>query len=261
MTTRVDSGDAPRFHGRARSQQAGFSQYVEFGWIDAAAGLAQQGLDKTAAQVALTDLLKDRVSVGTEAVRSTRDKVISILVNVWVAPPERLRAMRDEGLLLWHQGAADERLALHWGMSMAVYPFFASVAESVGRLATLQGEFNMPQLLRRVYETFGERQTITRSAQRVVQSITQWGLLSKQPNHVGGYEPAKPRRAQGAYALWLTEAYLHAFTAGSSQVRSVVRSPALFPFELSLPENGSRTGNHRLEFMRHGLDEDMVAIV
>src|SRR5205807_3397044 len=46
---------------------------------------------------------------------------------------------RDDGLDHFRRLAVDDHLAVHWGMSMAAYPFFGTVAEATGRLIRLQG--------------------------------------------------------------------------------------------------------------------------
>jgi hypothetical protein len=62
---------------------------------------------------------------------------------------------------------------MHWGMSVACYPFFAEVAAQVGKLLALNGHANLSQIVRRMTETSGDRSTLPRAVQRVGMGLTQ----------------------------------------------------------------------------------------
>jgi hypothetical protein len=80
----------------------------------------------------------------------------------------------------------------HWGLSLAAYPFFKVVVETAGRLLTLQGSFTGAQAQRRVREIFGERETVTRAAQRVLRSLADWGVI-RESGEPGVYLYTAPR--------------------------------------------------------------------
>ena len=96
------------------------------------------GNDESVVKDALQELLKDKVSVGGQAKRSNREKIITILLKTWVTIPTDLEELRDEGLEHLKRLPRSDHLIIHWGMATAVYPFWSSVALQVGRLLRLQ---------------------------------------------------------------------------------------------------------------------------
>src|SRR5207245_7329917 len=72
-------------------------------------------------------------------------------------------------------------------------PFFTMVAESTGRLIRLQGTVVQEQVLRRIRDQIGERETVTRAAQRVLRSFADWAVLDyvEEP---GIYKRSEERR-------------------------------------------------------------------
>jgi hypothetical protein len=70
-------------------------------------------------------------------------------------------------------------LAIHRGMTMAVYPFWSDIATQVGRLLRLQGVAAAAHIQRRVREQFGERETVSRAARRILLSYLNWGVLQE----------------------------------------------------------------------------------
>jgi hypothetical protein len=81
-----------------RTDLIGFSQRVRLEWLEQTANLILAGNDKAAVNDALQELLKDKVSVGGQAIGCNRNKIISILRKVWVTTPEELVPLRNEGL-------------------------------------------------------------------------------------------------------------------------------------------------------------------
>ena len=73
-----------------RTDQIGFSQRVRLEWLEQTANLVLAGKDKAAVNDALQDLLKDKVSVGGDAERGNREKIITILLKAWLTVPPNL---------------------------------------------------------------------------------------------------------------------------------------------------------------------------
>lgn len=124
-----------------------------------------------------------------------------------------------------------EHLALHWTMALAAYPFFAAVAESVGRLLRLQGALTRSEVHRRVAEAFGDRPTVKRATGVAVHNMTQWGGLEFD-NKEETYRAQEPRAVGSGVAMLLLEGALRASGTDSAPLDTLLRSPALFPFGL-----------------------------
>jgi hypothetical protein len=146
-------------------------------------------------------------------------------------------------------------------MVMAAYPFWAEVAGSVGRFLKLQGSAAAAHVQRRMREQYGERETVSRAARRVLRSYIDWGVLS-ETGKKGIYQPGvslivgDPR-----LAAWMIEASLYTYARRTAPFRDLIESPILFPFPFEKIGVGSVLSvSPRLEIFRHGLDEQMVML-
>lgn len=218
------------------------------------------GKNKEEIQAALHDLLQDKLSKDSEARWGNRGKAVTILLNTWVSVPSAIKGLRDNGLELWRTLPLQDHLPLHWGMSMAAYPFFGAVAETTGRLLQLQGTVAAAQVQRRLREQFGERETVARAGRRILRSFIDWGVL--QDTAEKGVYQAGPVKIikDPALAAWLIEATLIASDSQSKPLQTIIQSPILFPFSITLPSSSQLEQNDRLELFRQGLDTDMVSL-
>src|SRR5262249_51330816 len=156
-------------------------------------------------------------------------------------------ALRDDGLVLLKELPQRDHVAVHWGMCMAVYPFFAAVAEATGRLQRLQGAGVAGHVQRRLPGEVGGRGNVARATRGVLRAGVGWGILT-ETGEKGVYAAAPPlavgdRRLPG----WLIEAVLAANGAQSRPLRALVESPALYPFSLAPLATGGAGLNGRLE--------------
>src|SRR5207249_2876639 len=148
---------------RNRLQAIGYNRTVKLEWLDYTAELLDNGRSENEIHIALAELLREELSPDSDAKRGSREKTITILLKTWVRVPESLTAFRNVGLKLLKDRPAADRLLPHWGMTIAAYPFFRTVAEVTGRLLRLQGTAGAAQIQRRVRERVGERETVARS--------------------------------------------------------------------------------------------------
>jgi hypothetical protein len=240
--------------------QIGFSQRIQLDWLERTASLLLMGHTRDAIQAALQELLRDRLSIGVIAERGNREKAISILLKIWVTVPSGLKSFRGDGLAHLNRLPLADHLPVHWGMTIAVYPFVGVVAEAVGRLLRLQGSCAAVQLQRRVREQLGERETVARAARRVLRCCIDWGVL--QETREKGVYQAVPERSvtDKKLAAWLIEAILRGSGLTAVPLKAIVQSPALFPFSIGPLSIGNLEGHDRLEWFRQGLDEEMVML-
>ena len=244
-----------------RIDQIGFSQRVRLEWLEQTANLVLAGNDKAAINEALQELLKDKVSVGGQAERGNREKIITILLKTWLTVPSELESLRVEGLELLKRVPQRDHLAIHWGMVMAVYPFWSGVATQTGRLLRLQGSAAAAQVQRRVREQYGERETVSRAARRVLRSYLDWGVLQESGTKGVYKEEQSISIGDDELVAWLVETSLHARGTSFANLKELITSPALFPFHIVLPSGyGRALGSARMEVLRHGLDEELVRI-
>jgi len=244
-----------------RTDQIGFSQRVRLEWFERTANLVLAGNDKKTTTDALQELLKDKVSIGGQAERGNREKIISILLKTWLTPPNGLESLRSEGLELLKRFPQRYHLAIHWGMVMAVYPFWSGVAVQVGRLLRLQGSAAAPHVQRRVREQYGERETVSRAVRRVLRSYLDWGVL-QESGKKGIYTAATTLPVEDARLIaWLTESSLHTRANGVFPLKDLIDAPSLFPFRIKpIHAEGLVAASSRLDMLRHGLDEELIML-
>lgn len=242
----------------ARDQQIGYNRQVRLEWLDYTAALMAAGETPQNIKVSLENYLKDQLSVGSDAVRGSRGKTISILLSIWVTVPKHLVELRDEALALMKRLSASEHLALHWGMTMTAYPFFGIVAETAGRMLNLQGSVATITLKSRMREIYGQREFAVRSTRYALYSFSEWGVLQESEER-GIYRLSEVINIKDQQLKeWMIKAVLISENKSLAPVNTVIRSPKLFPFKFEepfLPRNGSG-----LEYFRQGLDEEMVLV-
>ncbi len=219
-----------------RSGEVGFGQRIQLDWLERTAQLYIAGHTRDEIEESLQAFLQDRLSIGSDARSGNRALTILILLKVWVVVPNGLESLRDEGLELLKRLPSKEHLVVHWGMVMAVYPFFQALAETVGRLLRLQGTVAASQVQRRMREQFGERSTVERATRRTLRCLID------------------------RLAEWLVEASLIASGSASSTLKAITQNPALFPFTTESINIRGLESHSRLELLRQGLDEDVIML-
>jgi len=241
--------------------QIGFSQRVRLEWLEKTANMVLAGCDRAAVTAALNDMLEKDTVPGCN-----RDKVISILRKVWVTTPEELIPLRNDALDFLSTRSttlSPDQLSVvvHWGMVMAVYPFWSSVAIPTGRLLRLQGSVAASQVQRRVREQYGERDTVFQATRHVLRSYTDWGVL-QETGEKGIYHAGETLTVDDPGLIaWLAEACLYARASGPALLKDLTGSPGLFPFDikpvhaLSLMDASSR-----LDVIPHELDDSLVML-
>lgn len=244
-----------------RAVQVGISQRVRVEWLEATINLVLAGNNAPAIEEALNEMLLPTLSVGSKTVRGSRHKTVTILGRIWHRVPPGLEPLRDAGLNLHPGLRVRDRQALHWGMTLAVYPFWGAVATQTGRLLRLQDNAAAAQVQRRVRESYGERQTVSRAAARVLRSYIDWGVLADTATK-GMYTRGARHEIESAnLAAWLAEAVLRNREAAVASASGLLRDPALFPYRLP-PLSASQLASRspRVEGSRQGLDEDMLML-
>lgn len=243
-------------------QTIGFDRELQLSWLDLAAGLVQQGLDLQSIRMQLLDRLAEEVP-GQEACRKT----VTVLTRLWLRVPEEHIALQREALTLLPDVLPEDRLWLHWGMSMLAYPFFYDVTATVGRLLKLHGEVDSLQVRRRMRENWGQRTTLDRAIRRVLQTLVDWDTLQSLDSDAHLYRAVPLRQTTNpALALWFIESLIQGTRQASGHpdqqlpLAELIQSPAVYPFDITSHAATLRRSD-RFEISRQGLDLEMVAPV
>lgn len=244
-----------------RFTQIGLDRLVRLAWLEKVSSLILAGNDAKEIKEVLQEDLKGAFRSKRSDVRGSLDKTITILTKVWLKVPADLESLRTGGLELLKSIPRQDHLAVHWGMLMAVYPFWSGVATQVGRLLRLQGYSVAAHVQRRVCEQYGERETVSRRTRYVLRSYLDWGVL-QEAGAKGIYSAGPPLAVEDIRLIaWLVEASLQSWANGSSRLKDLLDSPSLFPFRLKpIHAESLVAALSRLDILRHGLDDDLVML-
>ena len=161
----------------------GFDRFVEYDWVEHALHLAYAG--ETVNQ--LKSWLNQRIE-GKESARKTAN----LLTNLWLREYEETARVRNQALSIYPDLVGDERLVLHWGMALTNFSLFRNVSSIMGKLVHLQGYFRKGELTQRLSEIYPNQGTIPRSANRIIQSLENWKVLSA--NQDGTYSTCQTKK-------------------------------------------------------------------
>lgn len=241
-----------------RRVSIGFDRRLNLEWLDAAAAQAATGASPQQMRAYLWGLLDGVVSGSTSG--GARRKTVTVLNHIWGDVPPTALQLRERAIQLLASCTSDERLALHWAMMLGTYSVFADTASTIGRLLALQESFSLAHVMRRLTEAWGERSTLERAIQRIVRSMVQWGVLGDATTR-GTYVGAPKKVAiRPSIGILFVEALLIDAGTEAAPLDHLSRSPALFPFDVSLNEDSVHSAPY-LRLHREGLDVTIVELV
>jgi hypothetical protein len=131
----------------------------------------------------------------------------------------------------------------------------------IGRLLNLQDQVTQSQVVIRLKEKLGDRQTVSRRARYVIRSFVAWGAL-KDSKTKGCYERTVPMSVINSdLAIMMFESALHATPSAKKTLGLLLNSPAFFPFQLPVM-TGDFVSQHsdRIDVVRYGLDEELLKL-
>ncbi|TGD60861.1 hypothetical protein EYC08_19910 [Tabrizicola sp. WMC-M-20] len=236
---------------QAKAPQIGFDRFIRLDWA-AAALRVRSG----AADIGELDQILTEAHAGPEAKKKTR----TVLNRLWLEPREEVVGLADRGVDIYGRVSNAQVAVLTWGMAIAVYPFFAKVAELVGRLTSIQGDCTTAEVHRRMAEIYGEREGTRRMTNMVLQSQVDWSVLSKSKN--GKTLTRKPAVVVQSpeTVQWLCEALL--VQAGRSlSLDGLAGQPTMFPFSLGHNLGYLLSSSHALDIRSNGSETRLVDLI
>ena len=245
-----------------RHDSIGVKQVIPYEWIRKTANLVLAGMS---AKEVRQELHAALVAQGKHAQRGersswTRTFLVNNLMAVWPSPPVELTAFRDRALCTLRD-YPDHELVTHWAMISSVYPFWFNTARQTGRLLNLQAQTTQAQIVSRLKEQYGDRQTVSRYARFVVRSFVDWGVL-KDAGTAGCYENANPVSGLNRHlTTLLLEAALLATPEGKAPLTLLLGHPAFFPFHLAAMSGESFIDDSGcLQLARYGFGDQFLAL-
>ncbi len=232
----------------------GFIRNIKLDWLDAAAAYATTAADGHELRARLEPIVAaDRT--GPHAVRKSLD----VLVAIWY----KSRALAPD---LYAQALATaqttqtpaERLWLHYGLTTLTYPFFRRCTTVIGQQARTEETVTRRQVVARLTAELGALGSLPRSAQRVMASLQDWGLL-RPTERRDSYAPVYRALTTESVALeaWLLACALRAEPERAVPFTDLVRLPMLYPFRFTVTV-GQLRRLPGFDVQRLGVDLEMV---
>lgn len=245
-----------------RHNVIGIKQIIRYEWMEKTSSMLLAGMDENSIRQELNDFIMFHKGDGSEEQRSenTCKFVVSNLMKILVSPDPELIGFRDSALMLLSKHPS-QAPAIHWAIISAAYPFWFNIALQIGRLLNLQDQVTQHQIISRLKEQYGDRQTVSRYAQYVIRSFVTWGIL-KDSECKGCYEKSNQFNVLNKdTSILLVEAALHAMSEGKGSLKIITNSPALFAFKLPLitVDYISRNAS-RINIIPYGMDEEFLQL-
>ena len=245
----------------SRHEIIGIKQAIRLEWMQKAVNLLLAGLNARDIRQELHQYIFNiHESDGTIRSGNTRTFLVNNLMRIWVDPESDLISFRDASLNCL-RNSPECSIPIHWAVISSAYPFWFNVARQTGRLLSLQDRVTQLQIINRLKEQYGDRQTISRSAKYVIRSFVSWGVLVDTETK-GCYSKTPTSRIDRPdVAALVYESALHAEQVPKLAISLVQANPAFFPFEIK-SLSGSRIAQltNRIDVSRYGLDDELLVL-
>ncbi|MDR1873930.1 MAG: hypothetical protein LBQ90_02795, partial [Synergistaceae bacterium] len=146
-----------------RFKKIGIQRELHVEWFDYAARVCLAGFTKQSVRQEIYTYLDNAPGFETPPSLQTKTYIAHALIKSWLTPDKDLISLRDSALRLM-QKDLNAKFALHWCLLGAAYPFWFAVAAVIGRLLNLQNQVTQMQIVSRLKERWGDRQTVSRRA-------------------------------------------------------------------------------------------------
>jgi hypothetical protein len=231
----------------------GFSRTITLDWLDVVASLCVQATEPVEIRQRLAETISGTVQ-GLEAQRKT----IDVLTAIWVKTEKSVPQIRQQALAIFPTlSSAQERMWLHFGMSLVCYPFFRKCAAGIGQVARTQEWITRKLIKDKIAGDYGHLGALDRSVERIIASLTNWGALAntdqKQLYKIQFHSLSASENLQS----WLLTCALYAHPSEGLPYNDLLYLPELYPFNLTIGVDSLRR-DPRFEVQRQGGGLDMV---
>jgi hypothetical protein len=213
------------------AKRIGFDRMIKIEWLDAIAGIIRDEEDPNEIRSAMHSLLENELPQY-----EARRKTITVLLRIWYRVPPEHTAIRDRGLVLLPHVNQNDRIWIHWGMILLAFPFFRDISRVLNRCFSFHDSCTPAEIQRKMEETWGRRDNMTRAMERVLQSLRSWDIIRKE---IKGDDlvftapiPAQKKDTE----LWFMESLLLSEESQSIPMDIISRFPTAFPFLITLEQ-------------------------
>lgn len=232
----------------------GFNRTIFLNWLDAAADLRAQTSELSSLRNGIKEIVGQDIT-GIDAIR----KSVDVIVNIWHKSAEVDSGLHAQALELLPQISVNERIWLHYGLTLLYYPFFRQTTAILGQFARTGEPITRLAVKGRLSSEIGHLGSLNRSAERVVASLVSWGALEHQKKgnvYIPQLQMFKTNNlgVQG----WLFECALLAHPSDQLPFPDLVRLSELFPFKFTIRLDNLRA-SAKFNIQKQGM-WDMVSL-
>lgn len=233
-----------------------FNRRLSAAWLKEGLRLRAEGVDGDAWVEDMRNVISAEIS-GHDSIQ----KSLRYLRHALIEPGD-LEPLRAEAIRLFQSSRDPEKdRVLSWGLAAACYSFLHEVAGTIGRMLRVQPEMKLEQLLRKLTETFGEKETVRRSGRYSLGLIQDLGFVYRTKK-AGCYAASPPTRVvDSELASWFIKAWFFAAgTVGPIDRIALANHPSLSFFDApDLVSTALKRGVLTVD--RLSLSQDIVRIV
>jgi hypothetical protein len=234
----------------------GFDRDIKLEWLDAVATQVSASRSTEEVRQSIHKMLTGVLASGKAG--SALTKTTTVLLRIWSRVPEPAVGLRDRIAQVIPELSTSDRVAAHWSMCLATYPFFLDVAATIGRLLALQDEVSLIDLRRRLAERWGDRSLMPQASGKVVRSMVSWGVLRNVKP--GLYRsPDRHLHVSSRAETFLVEAILIGSDNKSLPISNIDRHPGFFPFQMAASVSVLRAAK-QFSVHRQGVDMEIVEL-
>lgn len=209
------------------AKTVGFLCMLKLAMLDKALDLVIEGVKPAD----IKEALNDYISLEIKSPDNTR-KRREMLMNLWVKPfeDERANQIRNKAIESIRCGSKN-RIALHWCMLLLYYPVFSDVSGIIGKMLIMQDSFSQAWLKEKMAEKWGERATLLKSVERVMQTMVQLRVLNSEK---GIYSANKIPVSSKAETIIIIKTILALQMRSYYEPSELTKISQMFPFKFSI---------------------------
>jgi hypothetical protein len=207
----------------------GFNRTITLKWLNAAANLRSYTDNLQSIRQGLEDVLLQDMH-GVDA----RRKTIDVLVNIWLKSEVVSPYLHKKALELLPEVSEPQRVWLHYGLTLVYYPFFRQCTALIGQVSRVQDSITRQLVKNRLAGDLGHFGSLNRSAERVMASLLDWGILSDLGNNEYKPEVSKLEININEVEEWVLSCALFSHPAEELPFSDLLNLPELFPFLFSI---------------------------
>jgi hypothetical protein len=203
----------------------GFLRAVKFAWLDKTVELVLENKTNEEIKKELNEYLAFEIKSPT-TIRKTRD----ILMNMWVNPSCPFADIRQEALKVYPNARANHT-ALQYCVLLLTFSVISDLCGLIGKLSTIQDTFTTTWIKEKLYDVWGERETIDDSLKYILQSLKEFGVIESPK--VGIYNIKKYSITDGSTIRVILMTILRLRGKAYYEVSELSTVPFMFPFNFN----------------------------